>query len=295
MPIKTLVLDFDGTCTDVPAIHQQFLDASFEYLSQKGWLTEKAAWDDALAAVTAHSPEAGWTLGRTPSAPAAADPYILAGEAALYISRQENRPLPVDLNAYGYAYARAVAPFRPELLSVLKRADALGVKVHFVSNSSTTRIVGRLKELLAGEPDLDARIDKRGGAEKYVITELPWDDAKISPQVRDAFQALPVVTGDPRPLRRPTYLRRGSYMRQLAEAWEGDPSRAATTLVCGDIWELDLALPAALGCAVHLVERGAPYGTYDYEREATRAAGGSISADLDGLVARLVEGEGEGA
>jgi hypothetical protein len=38
---------------------------------------------------------------------------------------------------------------------------------------------------------------------------------------------------------------------------------------------------------VHLVERGAPYDTYDYEREATKAVGGTISVDLNGLLARL--------
>ncbi|MBK6529075.1 MAG: hypothetical protein IPF99_05680 [Deltaproteobacteria bacterium] len=287
MPIKTLLLDFDGTCTDVPAIHQRFLDASFEYLSQKGWLTNRDTWNNALAAVTERSPEAGWTLGRTPSAPAAADPYILAGEAALYISRLERRPLPADFDAYGFAYAKAVAPFRPELRAVLKKADELGVEIQFISNSSTTKIAGRLMDLLADDPALVARIGKRGGAEKYVIAELPWDDAKISPEVRRVFGALPVATSRPSGLQRPIYLRRGSYMRQLAEAWEGDPSRAATTLVCGDIWELDLALPAALGCAVHLVERGAPYDTYDYEREATKAVGGTISVDLNGLLARL--------
>lgn len=287
MPIKTLLLDFDGTCTDVPAIHQRFLDASFEYLSQKGWLTNHDSWVAARAAVTAASPEAGWTLGKTPSAPAAADPYILAGEAALYIARKEKRPLPADFDAYGFAYAKAVAPFRPELRAVLKRADELGVEIQFISNSSTTKITGRLMDLLADDPALAARIVTRGGAEKFVIAELPWDDARISPEARRVFGALPVATGGHPDLKRPIYLRRGSYMRQLAEAWGGDPARAATTLVCGDIWDLDLALPAALGCAVHLVKRGAPYGTYDYEREATLAAGGSISADLTGLLARL--------
>jgi phosphoglycolate phosphatase-like HAD superfamily hydrolase len=287
MPIKTLLLDFDGTCTDVPAIHQKFLDASFEYLAQKGWLTDEITWNEALAAVTATSPEAGWTLGHTPSAPAAADPYILAGEAALYIAHLKKEKLPADFNAYGYAYAKAVAPFRPELLAVLQRAAALGIEIHFISNSGTAKIEGRMKDLLRDHPALDESIGKRGDAEKYVITDLPWDDATITPAVQKAFAKVPVVSPEPSALRRPIYLRRGLYMRQIAAAWEGDPTRAATTLVCGDIWELDLALPAALGCAVHLIERGAPYNTYDYERAATRAADGTISADLTGLLARL--------
>jgi len=221
------------------------------------------------------------------SAPAAADPYILAGEAALYFARCQKKALPADFDAFGFAYAKAVAPLRPELRRVLERVDALGIAIHFISNSSTTKIRGRIMDLLGDDPALDARIGKRGGAEKFAVTELSWDDDAISADARRAFEALPAAGGGPWPLRRPPYLRRGSYMRELAAVWGGDPSRAGTTLVCGDVWELDLALPAALGCAVHLVERGAPYDTYPYERDATTAAGGSISADLNGLLARL--------
>ena len=78
-------------------------------------------------------------------------------------------------------------------------------------------------------------------------------------------------------------------MSALGKVWRGDAANGPrTTLVCGDIWELDLALPDALGCAVHLIERGAPYSTYAYELDAmTQARRGSSSGDLNGLLAVL--------
>jgi hypothetical protein len=52
---------------------------------------------------------------------------------------------------------------------------------------------------------------------------------------------------------------------------------------------LDLAMPAQLGCRVHLITRAAPYDTYDYERHAVQRLGslGGISDDLRGVLARL--------
>ncbi|HEU4727453.1 MAG TPA: hypothetical protein VFT22_06185, partial [Kofleriaceae bacterium] len=60
----------------------------------------------------------------------------------------------------------------------------------------------------------------------------------------------------------------------------------AQTIVCGDIWELDLAMPRALGAAVHLVRRAPPFETYAYEL-AQLAAPGDASSDLRGLIEHI--------
>lgn len=54
-------------------------------------------------------------------------------------------------------------------------------------------------------------------------------------------------------------------------------TRPAETLVVGDVFELDLALPAAPGCAVHLSEGPR---TLDCERRAVHAYGGRTAPDL---------------
>ena len=59
-----------------------------------------------------------------------------------------------------------------------------------------------------------------------------------------------------------------------------------STVVCGDIWELDLAMPAALGMCTHLITRASPYDTYDFELQAARRAvpSAGVSDDLRGLL-----------
>jgi hypothetical protein len=60
---------------------------------------------------------------------------------------------------------------------------------------------------------------------------------------------------------------------------------ADRTLVAGDIFELDLALPAVLGFPIHLVARP---GTPTYERQAvTRHARGQVSEDLVSVARRV--------
>jgi hypothetical protein len=74
-------------------------------------------------------------------------------------------------------------------------------------------------------------------------------------------------------------LRRANYFRALRdEVWKEDLEGPSRTLVCGDVFELDLALPAALGARVHLVTRE---DTPPHEVAAVEAQPrGSASQDL---------------
>jgi hypothetical protein len=86
-------------------------------------------------------------------------------------------------------------------------------------------------------------------------------------------------------LSRPMHLRRGHYFDALTKIWDETRARPENTLVCGDIFELDLALPARLGARVHLVARPQ---TPEHERRAARTTpGGSVSQELVGLLERL--------
>ena len=226
--------------------------------------------------------------GQDSSAPAAADPYILAFEAASdLVTRFEIRKLlPSDL--HGRAYGEAHAPFREDLLEVLIGIDALGLGIQFVSNSSTRAIASRLDDLLSNHRDLRRKILVFGDAEKFRIREVAPDISGTAQQLRAAFEALPAAATSAE-LGRPIYLRRGAYFEALGRVWDRSGGTIENTIVCGDIWELDLAMPAALGSHVHLITRAAPYDTYDYELESARAAGarGGVSDDLGGLLTRL--------
>ena len=85
---------------------------------------------------------------------------------------------------------------------------------------------------------------------------------------------------------RPLYLRRGKYFEVLRAIWEKTGATPSSTLVCGDLYELDLAMPALLGAHVQLVMRE---DTPEYERNALAALGDRARAGpaLSELLQRL--------
>jgi phosphoglycolate phosphatase-like HAD superfamily hydrolase len=288
MPLRYVVLDFDGTCTQIELVQAGFLDSYRAVLEDasgcaRGSLVQP--WQAAIDQLRAASPGAGWTLAGVPStAPAAADPYILASEAAALLERTRRlRVVPAE--AYARAYAANPAPWRPEVPEVLAALVARGLRVGFISNSERTVIQNRLTDLLNADRALRGRIAVHGDAAKYRLAEIPVGAATRGAVHRARFERLDgAVRADGCP--RPIYLRRGSYFEALCGLWRdlGATDYAiADTLVCGDIWELDLAMPRALGAHVHLVRRAAPFDTYPYEL-AQLASPDDASWDLRGLV-----------
>ena len=284
-----IVLDFDGTCTQIPPIFEAYLDLYRKGLSKSGLTVTPSEWRDAQEMVRQHSPKAGWTAAECPSAPAAADPYILADEAAKLIFRRRRAMTSVSLTVHKQAYDAALAPWREEALDTFSRLLEHGVQLHLVSNSGTDFITGRLRDLFDDKNPLRAKISVQSDAGKFRICELNWDDQDaLSAEARRRFQALPVAYGET-PLtetERPIYLRRGAYFEAINRALACDLDALTNTVFCGDIWEMDLAMPYALGANVHLLDRAAPFETYRYERQALVAYGdrGKTSADLSGLL-----------
>ena len=284
---RYVLLDFDGTLTAPEHVTDAFLaEYRAEFLAGVGE-GHAALYDRTLAAVRAASPQLGWTLDSYEACPIAADPYILASAVATRVLASIDqgdalRALPNDL--YARLYTKHRAPFRPEVPDALAALHATGATLAVVSNASTGKIEARLDELL-GDTALRRAIGVIGGARKFSVRE-----ATTTTPARAAFEALPDTT--PRAtwgaLGRPTWLRRGAFFDALAAVWGADAGAPAATIFCGDIWELDLVLPAALGCAVHLVERAAPLATHDEERHAAATTpDAGFSRDLWGLVERV--------
>ena len=288
MALRYVVLDFDGTCTQIELAHGGFAASYLAILEHANGCAKGAlqrAWDDAVAEVRAAAPVAGWTLHGAPStAPAGADPYILAGEAtALLARRGALRLVPAD--AYARAYASNPAPLRPELPEVLAALVERGLKVGFISNSDGAAIRGRLGDVLNADRALRDRLVVHGDAAKFKLIEIPVGAAGPGAAHRAKFEALDGAVRAAG-LARPIYLRRGAYFDALCGLWRdlGASGYAiAETLVCGDIWELDLAMPRALGAAVHLIRRAPPFETYPYEL-AQLGSARDASDDLRGLV-----------
>lgn len=277
MAIRHVVLDFDGTCTKVEDVASDYVDACIEMFERDVRAGTRALFLEKLAVVKAASPVMGWEFSipplaityAAPSAPAYADPYIAVGEAVKLVLRalelDIRTPIP-DLHTP--SNDRAEAPWRDEMIEVLSKLHEKRFTIHFVSNSKTAKIEARLDKLLEGKDALRKAVRVKGEAGKFVVR-----DAKgLAPEFESAFFAIPAASDARIADKRPIYLRRGGYFEALADIW-GNVREASETLVCGDIWELDLAMPAHLGAEVHLVERLDPHPTYDYEKAAVKALG----------------------
>jgi len=287
--VAHIILDFDGTCTQIPPIFEAYLDLYCKGLNESALSVTPSEWREAQAIVRQHSPKAGWMAGGCPSAPAAGDPYVLADEAARLILRRRGAKTPVPPTIHAQAYEAALAPWREEARETFSQLVDHGIGLHFVSNSSTTFIGRRLHDLFGDGHPMTAKISVQSDAGKFRICELNWDDpAAVSVEAKRRFQSLPVAYGEKllTETERPVYLRRGAYFEAINRVLDGDFDALTNTVFCGDTWEMDLAMPHALGAKIHLLDRAAPFETYAYERQALARYGnrGKMSPDLSGLL-----------
>ncbi len=287
--ITNIVMDFDGTCTQIPLIYEAFLaqylvGLNTTVLAQAPIM--KAEWWEAQQEVRKHSPTAPWTIKTAPASPAAADPYILAYECAQHVLRKKQIKADIPLSVFQNAASNNMAPWRNEARSVFDTLLKHGIHISFISNTDSATIYERLKALFAVETieQLPKGISVMSGASKYAIAELLWDSS-IPHQAQEAFGKVPAVHAD-MGIYRPVYLRRGYYFEAISAALGHNMDRLLSTVFCGDIWEMDLAMPHALGANIHLIERAAPFDTYPYERNAVLAAKGrgKIGKDLTSLL-----------
>lgn len=273
MGLGCVVLDFDGTFTNVDAEAAGFESAFPRLVEDILGEALGPRWGAAMRAVRAAAPEEGWMFDGMAVAPADADPYIRASCAAQRVfdaqGMLQDRGLRGDVitSIYKHAYKHTATAFRPEAKEVLEGLLRHGAHVYVVTNAATDVASRKLDELAPKGRD---RIHVLGDARKFLVGPPRTPDARL-----DAVPATQAIKG----LKRPVHLKRGAYMDALARVWRETGTGPGNTLVCGDIFELDLALPAALGCSVHLVLRPT---THAYERTAITALG-SRAALSDGL------------
>ena len=210
----------------------------------------------------------------------------------LIFSRRKIAPDKNTSEIHKLANEKNEAPWRSDALETFQTLLKKNVAIRFISNSSTESIHKRLDELFANHGGRPTEITVHSGAAKFRICELHskfeqqnfLNDAKLFENVPETFDFVLTQTKD---IGRPCYLRRGAYFEALHAALEKDISGfISKSLVCGDIWEMDLAMPYALGANVHLLERAMPFDTYEYESNAVNSYGdrGKISNKLSDLL-----------
>ncbi|MCE9671538.1 HAD family hydrolase [Myxococcus stipitatus] len=281
MAIACVVLDFDGTFTDVAAESAPFSSHFRDGLAQALGQEVEQIWEEEVAALHAGADLLGWNLGGKVVAPATADPYLTATTAAHRIIQRlgllpdEAARSEVVQRLYREAYVHSATAFKPEAKEVLEALLATGLPVTVVTNAHTDLVEKKLDTLA---PKGRERLKVSGDARKFLLDP---------PDVKDArFDAVPETQTLDGVLRRPIYLRRGRYFEALKRIWDTTGTRPDQTLVAGDIFELDLAMPAALGAHVQLVARA---NVLPYELKAIELLGsrGGVDRSLRALLPRL--------
>ncbi|HEY4178770.1 MAG TPA: hypothetical protein VGM90_18115 [Kofleriaceae bacterium] len=249
-----LVLDFDGTMTDAEAEGRPFRDGYLEDLAALVGRpigdAEVLAIADAVEAQLAAEPDAHPFMWKGRAvAPATVDPYLRMVPIANRIldtfgvmtgpTAQADRGNLLGNVLYKYNYAKTLGHpvFRPGAGSVL--SALAGKNTWIVTNSDTHAVAGKVAALdreVAGVAWLTSRV--RGHAKKFDVDDT-WAD--IAPEL--------AVTG----LERRVLLRRRAYYSIIKEILDEAKASFADLVVVGDIFELDLAMPLALGARVGLV------------------------------------------
>jgi hypothetical protein len=249
--MTVLVLDFDGTMTDAESEGRAFRDGYLEDLcalvGRPPGDAEVKSIAEQVEAELARAPESHpflW-MGRA-VAPATVDPYlrmvpiahrILDRFGAIPSAEDRGRLLGSILYKYNYAKTLGHPVFRPGAGDVLRTLG--GTHAWIVTNSDSHSVAGKVAALDREAPGvawLTSRV--RGHARKFDVDEA-WTDVPSS-------LALPGLD-------RPVLLRRRNYYDILREVLDDAHSGFDDLVVVGDIFELDLALPLALGARVGLV------------------------------------------
>jgi len=247
---RLLVLDFDGTMTDAEAEGAPFRVGYLEDLSA---LTGREIGEiEALAAgfeaeITANPDAFGWVYGGQIVAPAIVDPYLRIMPVARKIfdrcgafMNEDDRTRLLDAILYKYNYTKTKQVFKKGAGEALRALT--GSLTYVVSNSHTSPVQEKIRALGAradGGNDLSWLIERVfGRAMKYVV----------DPDFSEVAETM-TVPG----LTRPILLRRRPYFEVLHMLLSQHGLDWGDLVVVGDIFELDLALPLAMGATVGLV------------------------------------------
>ncbi len=250
MTAKLLVLDFDGTMTDAEAEGAPYRQGYLEDIAILAGLESEQVFalaDRFEAEVRQDISRFGWNFGGRIVAPASVDPYLrimpvarmILDEAGAFTDPDQRARL-LDGILYKYNYTKTRIVFREGARASLEALA--GTATYVVTNSHTVPVQNKIEHLGSnadGTNTLRWLVERvYGRARKYVID--------------DDFTAVPEAMGV-EGLDRPVFLRRRLYHDVLLDLLSRHGLGWEDLVVCGDIFELDLALPLAMGATVALM------------------------------------------
>ncbi len=263
-PLRSVILDFDGTLTDVEKETEGYAGRYREGLAKavgigSGELCQ--AWDAVQRKVQENPSSYGWKIGGRIVAPAASDPHILVSVVASEV-----------LDSFGLLEDPAA---RAATLDFLFHANYRLNPTVFKEGAAG--FLGALMERAPLSIATSSRADSvRAKLSSLGLPRLPDVYGEARKNILDqAWDAVPesVDAG----LGRPVYLRRRFYHDVLERITSGLPN--GEVLVAGDIYELDLSLPQFLGMRTALLPKAS----------ATSQEIGAVLAYGKGLVCRSLE------
>lgn len=259
MGIELVVLDFDGTITEIDreagsAVERWIADIGRELGLSDSEINQK--WFEAQTRIETDPKNYGWLMGNRIVAPAYADPLVMAriisdllfDEAGIYMDRPERENI-LQNRFFKENYGKMSTVFKEEadyFLSELQNKWAACI----VTNSSTGGVEKKIVQL----PTDHSAIPILGDAKKYVL-ESSWK------AVPESVERL----GYGRPL----FLQRKKYGDVLTGLIDARGLKPEQVAVVGDIYELDLLLPEYLGMHIILTPRDS---TPTFEIEAVRTS-----------------------
>lgn len=267
---KIVIFDFDGTLTQAQEEARPFLTGYKEDIAEllgKADINEE--WEEAKRVVLQSPGRYGWKDKGLVIASPNTDEYVLARSIAQFLLSQrrilENSRERENFlqKVFRRHYQKSATIFKPEAREVLETlVDQRPLTI--VTNARPDAVARKMARL---NPRGKEKIRIFGDAQKYVLDS--------------GFDAVP-ETMEIAGLDRKIYLRRRKYFDVLNAIWQEYHVAPEQTLIVGDSFELDLVLPATLGCRIFLV---ADERTPNYEKEAVRDMfHGQVSEDLNDIL-----------
>lgn len=241
MSIHTLVLDFDGTLTNINEESIPIVEGWKKDVARQLKVSDKeleSLWAEQKSKILANPDKYGWERDGKFVAPACIDPLVLAttingllfDRANMYMGGEERKKILYE--TFKANYSKGQIRFQEGANDFLAGVvDAFNVCI--VTNSGTEEVSKKIRQL----PGNFQSIPIYGDAKKY----------DLNPN----FTTFPEYVTRPG-FNRPLYLRREKYWRVLEKIMTEQHISPENVCVMGDVYELDLLVPEHVGMSTIL-------------------------------------------